>query len=562
MSASSPAPTVPRPEVRAARIEFDIGSGLIRRLRTCLAPFGVAVIYLSFPTKNYYWDGISFAFAIENSSGFTRALIHPHHLLYNVFGFVLYRLAHAIGWPARAIDVLQFSNILLSIGCALLLYRFLNHTLKSRLVATILVAAFSFSATWWKYSTDADSYVPSMLFLIICLNLLLAADKVRPIPLAVAHLLSMCFHQLAVFFFPVIVTGILLRKEHSFRIRLRQAFIYASTATLSTLALNYYCFYLATGSFGLSAFGRWLTSYLQGPESYSFSFSLLRNLRYTLRAQVRLLFEGRFNWLEGGASLPNLLLVGTLVGLCLLLVVRVVRFLPRLTVLRHLSIRIDPRFRILALVSLVWLAVYTIFLFFWYPYFTPYRMFCVPALIVMVGVFLVHRQPEVTRTRGLSLAFFVAAMAISNFLFFIFPLSHSDKYPPLQFALKLNESWSAETVVYYRQPNADNQLVRYFNPSTTWRTLNAANASAPEDELNSAYQSGRNVWLETSAILQLESTSAGQVWLSQHARADCRKELSSDSYFMKYVQVFPRAAVARIGSDCSLPAYVQENSFQ
>src|SRR5450432_1456800 len=187
-----------------------VGSNLKPRLLNWALPLGTAAIYLSFPTKNYYWDGISFASSIENASGLSNSLIHPHHLLYNVFGYGIYQLTQFLGWHIRAVQVLQISNGIFAGVCAWLLFRFLNRTLSSIWTAALLTLVFSFSSTWWKYATDADAYVPSVLLLLVCLNLLLTVEKVRPLLLALAHTAAMCLHQLAVFFYPVVVVGILL----------------------------------------------------------------------------------------------------------------------------------------------------------------------------------------------------------------------------------------------------------------------------------------------------------------------------------------------------------------
>jgi len=50
-----------------------------------------AAIYLCFPTKNYYWDGIAFAQMIEDAPKLNASLVHPNHLIYNVVGYISYR---------------------------------------------------------------------------------------------------------------------------------------------------------------------------------------------------------------------------------------------------------------------------------------------------------------------------------------------------------------------------------------------------------------------------------------------------------------------------------------
>lgn len=555
MSANPPFRLASVAELGPTLVAFSVRHReLVCRVTSVVLFCGIAILYFYFPTKNYYWDGISFASAIESSTRFNSSLIHPHHLLYNAFGFVVYRLTGLLGFHFRAVEVLQFSNCILSVGCAALLARFLQRALQSYFITAVLVATFSFSSTWWKYSTDADSYVLSVLFLLVGLNLLLGSGKVRSIPLALAHVASMCFHQLAIFFFPAVIVGIFLQKT-SLRERVRLAVQYTVIASSLILALNYLCFHLSTGLFAVLDFWRWLTLYVQGPDAYSFSFDLVNNLCFTLRGAIRLFFEGRLNWISGMVTIPVVLLIALLAGIVFTLLFRFVRYVTALK--RPLNIRgsIDPRLRPLCYVCGVWLITYLGFLFFWYPYFTPYRLFYLPAVICLLGVLLVQKKS--VRTPVLLL---VTGMAISNFVFFILPMTHSEKYPPLAFALQMNESWSANTTIYFATSNADNQLVRYFSPATTWRQINSAQSI--ENELQQTNANGGTTWLETSAIDQLEHSAAGTAWLSTHARINCRKELNDGQYRLKFVPVFPVDVAVNLPADCGPEVHVAKNSFK
>ena len=529
---------------------------LVRRIISTVCFCGIGLLYLLFPTRNYYWDGISFASAIENSTRFNSSLIHPHHLLYNAFGFVVYRFTELLGFHFRAVEVLQFTNCLVSVCCAILLARLIQRLLQSYFTTAVVVASFSFSSTWWKYSTDADSYVLSVLFLLIALNLMLASGRVRSVPLALAHVASMCFHQLAVFFFPAVIVGILLQKT-SLRERVRLAVRYTVFASSSIIALNYLCFHLSTGLWGLVDFWRWLTLYVQGADAYSFNFNLLDNLRFTARGTIRLFFEGRLNWIQGLVTVPVVLLIALLVGIVFTLIVRFIRFLAVLKHRPNFIGAIDADFRPLCYVCCAWSITYLGFLFFWYPYFTPYRLFYLPAVLFLFAVWLVQRQRHSASIRT-PVALLVAGMAISNFVFFILPMTHSEKYPPLAFALRVNENWSPRTTIYFATSNADNQLVRYFSPSTTWKKLSADNEQSIESELQQILDSGGTAWLETSAIDKIELSQNGSLWLSTHARINCPKELNDGRYRLKFIEIVPDAAARSLSNDCNPETYAQK----
>jgi len=499
------------------------------RLLTWGLPFVIGLVYSAFRTRNYYWDGISFASSIESVSHLDSSLIHPHHLLYNVFGFILYRAASFFRGDIRAVDVLQYWNCVLSPLCLALFFRFLRSTLRSIYVSTLLTLAFAFSSTWWKYSTDADAYVPAILFLLICANLLFATSTLRPVHIALAHAGSMLFHQLAVLFFPAVIIAIALQSSLPVKSRVKQCLTYALTACSLTIAINYYCFHLQTGAFNVLRFARWLTAYLHGPEAYTFSFDVSSALSFTIRGHVRLFFEGRLGWLRGNTSWPVVVLLCLLAVLVIAVSVQSFRKLFALLSESHrpaLFLHTDNR---LLYTCGGWSLCYLAFLFFWYPYFEPYRLFYLPPLLWIVGSLITARLRN--EEKPTTLALLVMGMALSNFLFFILPMTQPKNYPPLEFALHLNQSLTPGSFVFYSRSDADNRLIKYFNPASEWRSLDLSEIEA---ELNRRDP----VWIETSAIDHLSSSKAGADWLAAHTNANCSEALVNNKFRIQFIRVF------------------------
>src|SRR5215212_918955 len=182
-----------------------------RQLAPWLIFIATSAIYLSFPTRVYYWDGIEFAQAIEDASTLNPSLVHPNHLIYNFAGYIFYKLLRVFGFELRAVTALQILNSLLSAACAGVLFAILSDTLRSLYLSVCLTLLFAFSATWWKFSTDANAYIPSVLFLVLSFYLVLPDRKARPLLLAITFFISMAFHQLAVVTFPVLVLGVYLQ---------------------------------------------------------------------------------------------------------------------------------------------------------------------------------------------------------------------------------------------------------------------------------------------------------------------------------------------------------------
>ena len=479
------------------------------------------LLYLAFPTKVYYWDGITFAQAIEDAGGPNVSLVHPNHLLYNFAGYFFYRLLRTFNSELRAITALQILSSLFSAGCAAVLFVILKDTLRSLYLSICFTLLFAFSATWWKFSTDANAYIPSVFFLLLCFYLVLPDRKPAPLPLAILFAVAMCFHQLAIIAFPVFALGVYLQDGAiSIGRRARNAIVFSAVTVALIVSVYTIAFYEATGRFNLATFLRWTVSFSPDAET---DFSLWSNFGYSARGQVRLLFGGRLSLLRELVNPGIVLLMVALVGAVLLLIFKSLWNLP--TIKQRLrELRLAPRQKSVVLLALLWVVLYLVFLFFWLPQNTFYRLFYLPAVILLLGLALLALTQTVSR-RTYVTALFVAAVGLANFLFLIYPFSHVEKFPPLEFALRMNREWLPGTVVYYATQNADEDLVRYFNPSTNWKLL--------PDEL----PEGESGWLETTAIDQISATEDGAEWLKTHTRPESLRELNDGAHRIRFIRV-------------------------
>jgi hypothetical protein len=479
----------------------------------------IGALYLLFPTKSYYWDGITFAQAIEDAAAPNASLMHPNHLVYSYVGYYFFRLLRAMAANLRAITALQILNSVLSAASAAMLFAILRDTLRSIYLSVCMTLLFAFSATWWKFSTDANAYIPSVLFLLVCFYLVLPDRKPRPLLLGFVFFVALCFHQLAIVAYPVFALGIYLQ-DGSLTIKRRAVNASAFSATAFVLIVVAYvaAFYFATGTFELVKFWRWTTSFSPDAET---AFHFWSNLGYSLRGQVRLFFGGRFNLLRGLMNPGVVLLLIVFVGAVVALIAAVLWNLPSLK-RRLRGPSLLPGQKTVLLLALVWAFSYIVFLFFWLPQNTFYRVFYLPALVLLAGVALAA-LPRMGERRTYVVALFVAAVCLANFLFLIYPFSHVEKYPPLAFAVEMAREWPEGTVVYYAASNSDAQLVRYFNPQTEWRVLTG--------------QPALGAWLETTAVDRLAATPQGAQWLREHTQADSVRELNTGAHRIRFVRV-------------------------
>ncbi len=497
----------------------------------------VMVVYLSFPTRNYYWDGVDFAHTIEISSSL-KSLIHPNHLIYNVAGYLIYKVLRSIGFEIRALVVLQITNGILSALSAVVFFHILRRGLRSIYLSIILTFLFSFSATWWRFSTDANAYVPAVLFLLVSFYLTLPAEKPRPLLVALVHAASMLFHQLGIFFFPVIVLGIWQQtSELDRRRRISHVVRYSAAVSLLTASSYFFCFYFQTGTFNLRRFMKWLTSY--SPE-IGFQFNAWDNLMYTLRGQARLFFGGRFSFLAEVINPFILALVIILAALLVWLLIKLFRHPQELKAAWRAAFGQAAEFKGLARLACVWFGVYLIFLFFWIPQHTFYRLFYLPSLILLCGIALAPYVSSESYRRRWRAALFVAVVSLANFLFVIYPYSRVMKDTPLSLALEIKSGWPDGAVVYYETFHSDNRLVEYFNPMSVWKPVGAVGMEALENELRNIYGQGGTVWIETTAMEKISATPQGAAWLSEQTQGQPTYELATPQYKLKFVRLAPR----------------------
>ena len=492
---------------------------------------GTLLVYLLFPSKNYYWDGIFFARVIEDVPGLSPSLFHPNHLLYNIVGYFLYRCSRTLGLNWRAVEVLQVANSVVSVCTALLFFRILKRSLRSNYLAWSLTLLFAFSATWWKFSTDANAYILSVFFLLLAFYFVLPSSKARPVLVAVLFSVAALLHQLAVFCYPVLALGLWWQASSSSAKRRIVTVIQFCILGFALVFGTYvYSFYLISGTIDPARFARWVTSY--SPDA-SFSFNALNNLGYTLRGHSRLFFNGRFSLLRG---LLTPVIIGLICILGALLLFWLFLMIRGLRNAKWPSLREVKRSRV-AMLAMLWIVAYVVFLFFWLPQNTFYRLFYLPAIVLLLGEILAAWGVSDSGKRSYRLALFVVLMALANFLFFIFPYSHAEKYPPLSAALEMNKVWQPGTVVFYGGENSDNSLFQYFNPNTEWKPLPLFDQL--DTELRTSYDSGREVWLEATAIDELNSISRGAKWLEQHAQASTLHKRRDRGYNIRFIKIVP-----------------------
>ena len=451
------------------------------------------ILYIAIPTRNFYWDGVAFAVDIEKHLPF-GSLVHPSHLLYKVWGAWLFRMVEALGINTRCLFVLQAANGVLAGISVVLLYKSLRRRSVGAGFALAGAFLFAFSATWWKFATDADAYIPSIALLLFADLLLEHRRTAVAVAAGLAHAGAMLFHELAILFLPVAL----------FRLRKNpKAMAAYFTAAFLPVVLAYVAAYRAAVNKTVTLPGllRWVTSY--SPDS-GFSFSWGTDALVTVRGTARLLFGGKLRDFSGDA-----LAIGAGVALVLAAVV----FLIRLWRATRETTKFQPPPPSLHVA--LWAGIYIVFLFFWMPVNTFYRLFYWPPLIMLA----IGMMRPTSRARD-ALWAFIAVVLLWNFSFSIYPQSHADYNVPLRFALAQREKWPAGTPIVFHRFHPDLWTISYFNPQVAWVGFEDLNMAKLDETLEYAHRVERRLWLEETAYDLIAADPRGQSWLRVHERRD------------------------------------------
>ena len=420
-----------------------------------------AIVYLALPTRVFYWDGLAFAITIENSQSW-RELIDVHHLIYDFVGWAEYKL---LGGHVRALFLMQWTNCVLGallLWCAYRLFRFSGVPAAN---SAACVAILGVSATFWRFTTDADAYIAANLFLVAAYCMIPRSPRAG----ALLHLASMLFHQLSALFFPVALALLWRRSRPDFR---RSAVIYTMISAGGALSAYALAYGLAS-RVQARTFASWLTYHSGIP----FVFHPWTSLKWLAVGTGRLFAGGKLTSTAMIAGPVALVLLG-------LGVLGIARTRPRLTY----AWKEWP--------LAIWTLSYAGFLYFWEPHNTFYRLFY---LVPLIGIIAVATRAVPAR----HLASLAAALLCWNFFQYIYPNTRIENNPPLAAAFEWHKRWPPGTGVIYSKFVPDLWTISYFNPQVSWMAVQSPDPAGVAARAADFARDGGKVYLDWT---YLEST--------------------------------------------------------
>jgi hypothetical protein len=490
----------------------------------------IAALYLSTLTANYYWDGITFALQIERVAieGRTAALLfHQNHLLYNALGYLLYRVAHAVGFGIRALPLLQIANALIGAAAVTVFFHLARRATANRYVAIVCSVALAVSAAWWKISTDVDAYILVILFILVCANNLLSATP-RWVVAGLALAGAMLMHELAALFYLAAIVAIFT--SQTIERKMRFAAWMSALAGTVTIVIYYLCAFLTQSITHPLELVKWATS---NPTGKSLGATPVDGIKLLPKVNIDAiighdfaLFRRQGEWVEFAIALAALV-----AGLIFVIIaMRKVKAVRAVSALRHCAPELIPVRRQLVPMLVVWVGIYAVFLIFWGPL-LYFRAFYTPALALGLGLALSNYHRLNNSWPSGAAAFAVVAFALFNLGFYIGPNMRAGANPGV--AMARHTGWNAQTVIYFADHTEADTAFEYFNPSCDWDNLARVSLDRLESEIARTYNQGGSVWLNKGAVAQVDAN-----WLAR--RASGRKiEVDVPGAPALYVEVLP-----------------------
>ena len=340
---------------------------------------GFALLYGATLTAYNTFDAVSYANQIGRvyeATGDRHWLFHPHHLLFNITNYGIWRAAQAGGYVGGPLVVMERVNSVLGASGIALFYLTLRRLMaRSRGLPALTAIGLGVSFGYWVCATDGRVNMPSLFLLLaaffgLC-RMPLGGSRRSAAGVGMLTGLALLYHESAGLFLPVGLAGIALTAQHP-AMRVRLLLVYAA-AWAATVCLPY--FLVATLALHLhswAAFHTWTTEYAE--LGWWWSFNVPHNLRLDLYALRHAAFaeppgkQGTFSLARHIPLNIRLLYFGALAGW----LVSVYAFFAALPLLWR------SHHRPTLIACLIWIGCYATFFTFWCA---GYFVFWVPVLV-------------------------------------------------------------------------------------------------------------------------------------------------------------------------------------
>jgi len=168
------------------------------------------ILYLVFPSGSSTTDGWSYAANIRHAG----EIFHPHHLLYNAFGYFVCWLTSKAG--IGVLESMKALNAVFAVLIILFVQLILRRLGKKEFCAIIVSCLAGFSFSIMRFATENETYIIPLFFALAAsynfLEFTLSAKQRYAVFSAIWATFSVLFHQLFILWWIGILTGIILSK--------------------------------------------------------------------------------------------------------------------------------------------------------------------------------------------------------------------------------------------------------------------------------------------------------------------------------------------------------------
>ncbi|MGR3309542.1 MAG: hypothetical protein ACUZ77_02105 [Candidatus Brocadiales bacterium] len=215
-------------------------------------PFGLFVVFFVLYTQSFNFRGYSdqFYYATDIETGRAIRWADPGHLFYSPLGWLIYKFFQTFGYTGRAVTILQFESAFFGAIGVMGFFHLIYNIVKDIRIAIFSASMLAFSHSYWYFSGNGTSYLPSTAVMIFAFILLfklseflkyqsaraLHTDRQKTLlyvlAISLISALSALFWLPQVLCFPAIALGIILIPQ---RLNYSKRFALAFTYSIGVL---------------------------------------------------------------------------------------------------------------------------------------------------------------------------------------------------------------------------------------------------------------------------------------------------------------------------------------
>ena len=166
--------------------------------------------YLLFPSHNSSIDAYYYAASIRHSG----ELFHPHHLLYNLSGFLFLKAVHLFGIFPDVLSFLKGVNALVAALCLVIVRHIFRQMGRDHSEISGLLILTGSSFALWRYATENETYLIPLAFSLMASSFFLYylnGRKLRYLFIAGTFgSLAILYHQIHFFWWLGLCIGVVI----------------------------------------------------------------------------------------------------------------------------------------------------------------------------------------------------------------------------------------------------------------------------------------------------------------------------------------------------------------